>query len=92
MARVKRSPHFLDALARLDRPLRGRALRAVDKFIKNPSLPGLHLERLGGFENMWSTRIDRGYRILLSRDADDRGEVWTLHDAGPHDVYRRAGR
>jgi hypothetical protein len=92
VARVRYSRRFLSALKRLDRQPRERALRAIDKFIKDPSLPGLNLEKLPGFDNKWSIRVTQGDRILLSRDQDDRGEIWTLHDLGPHDIYRRAGR
>lgn len=92
MARVKRTPRFIAALEKMDRKGRERALKAVDKFIVNPRLPGLKLEKLQGFENMWSIRFGGGDRILLSKGEDDRGEVWTLHDAGPHEIYRKAGR
>lgn len=92
MTRVKYGPKFLDALERLDRTNRTRALKAVDKFIKNPSLPGLNLEKLPGLEGLWSIRFTQGDRILLSKGEDGQGEVWTLHDAGPHNIYRRAGR
>ena len=92
MARVRYSPRFLDTLKRLDRQPRERALKAIDKFIQNPSLPGLNLGRLPGFGDKWSIRVTRGDRILLSRDEDGQGEIWTLHDLGPHDIYRKAGR
>mgnify|MGYP002716436327 CR=1 FL=1 len=60
--------------------------------MQNPSLPGLNFEKLPGLGNKWSIRITQGDRILLLRNQDDRGEIWTLHDLGPHDIYRKGGR
>jgi mRNA-degrading endonuclease RelE of RelBE toxin-antitoxin system len=92
VARVRYSRNFLGSLKRLDRQPRERALKAIDKFMKDPRSPGLNLEKLLGFSSMWSIRITQGDRILLSRDEDEQGEIWTLHDLGPHDIYRKAGR
>lgn len=86
MVRVRYSRRFLDALKRLDRQPRERALKAIDKFMQNPSSPGLKLEKLPGFDDKWSIRVTQGDRILLSRDRDEKGEIWTLHDLGPHEI------
>jgi plasmid maintenance system killer protein len=66
-------------------------LKAIGKFEAAPALPGLRLEKLRGHDNLWSIRATGGYRILLSKTSDAEGDLWTLEDAGPHDIYRRAG-
>ena len=79
-------------MSKLDRKAQDRALKTISKFERMPGLPGLELEKLGGFQNLWSIRVSQGDRILLSKGVDEEGELWTLEDIGPHDVYRRVGR
>ena len=86
------SDRYLHALGRLEGTVQQRVFEALEKFEREPGLPGLNLEKLKGHENLWSIRVTRGFRILLSKTNAAEGPQWILADVGPHDVYRRAGR
>ena len=55
----------------------------------NPDRPGLNFEKLAGWDNTYSIRVSKAYRILLRREADDAGEFFAAADIGTHQVYRR---
>jgi hypothetical protein len=46
------------------------ARRAYHIFIENPSTPGLHFKKLGGYEDVWSVRINDQYRAVGRRRGD----------------------
>ncbi len=89
---IYRSQEFLEALVKLDRGLRDRVLNTMEKFEDSPDLPGLRLEKLSGLKNLWSIRVTRGCRIILSKQNGEDGDKWVFEDVGPHDIYRRVGR
>lgn len=69
--------------------MRDRAATAIERFVANPSLPGLNFEKLAGYSDRYSIRISRGDRIVLRRIAVS--DVFEILDIGPHDIYRRLG-
>lgn len=84
---TRRFRQHLQGLNRQDREV---ILRAIEKFIRNPGLPGLNLEKLSGTPNDWSIRASIKVRILLTKLFDEDGEdVWIFTDAGSHEIYKR---
>ena len=67
-------------------------LKAVDRYLKNPESPSLHLEPISGrvgAQRLWSIRASQEIRILLAR----QGPLTVFLRAGRHDdIYRLAGR
>ncbi len=89
MARLRTSKRFDRACRRLDPIIRKQVTAALEKFVENPSRPGLNFEPIVGRPGCYSIRASRGYRILLLRDCDEDGEIFTASHVGPHDIYRR---
>jgi plasmid maintenance system killer protein len=54
-----------------------------------PDRPSLNFERLSGWDNAYSIRVTRNYRILLTRETDETGEFFVAVDIGTHQIYRR---
>jgi plasmid maintenance system killer protein len=54
-----------------------------------PDRPGLNFERLPGWDDTYSIRVTRSYRILLKREIDEAGEFFLAVDIGTHQIYRR---
>lgn len=73
----------------LDPALRERAAWTLWRFVGNPTLRDLKFKRLAGYSDLYSIRIDRIDRILLSRIGDS--DQYKIHDVGPHDIYRGFG-
>jgi hypothetical protein len=46
-------------------------LKAIQKFEHNHRLLGLHLEKLSGYENMWSIRVSLSFWVLLARTDEE---------------------
>lgn len=42
-----------------------------------------------GWEDTYSIRVNRQYRILLVRESDEAGELFAAVDIGTHQIYRR---
>jgi plasmid maintenance system killer protein len=57
--------------------------------MEGPDRPGLNFERLAGWDDIYSMRVTRNYRILLKRETDEAGEFFIAVDIGTHQVYRR---
>jgi plasmid maintenance system killer protein len=45
-------------------------------FAQNPGHPSLHFKKLGGYENVWSVRINEQYRAVDERQGDTIIWVW----------------
>lgn len=93
MARYVRTPKFSKMYRKFikgNRKAEKRVLKALKLFIKDPSYPSLHLEKLTGItEEAWTIRIDRKNRIFFYWDRDSEGKIAVLFNIGPHDLYRR---
>ncbi len=83
---------FVEKLIELNRAEERKAAHvAVRRFSKNPSNPGLSLERLRDVRdrNLWSMRVSRDVRIILYRGR----EAWLVLYVAHHDAaYRWAQR
>ena len=64
---------FFSATQKLTNEDRGRVLTFVSKFFDNPAHPSLSLERVqqARSDNVWSARVSRELRAILSRDGED---------------------
>jgi len=69
-------PSFWRAYARLSRPNRLSARRAYAAFAKNPDHPSLRFKKLGGYDHIWSVRINEQYRAIGERQGDVMVWVW----------------
>ncbi len=84
---MKFSERFVRALRSLPPNRAKAAIRAVEKFADEPSLPSLKFRQFKGLDNFYIINSVHGDRIILRRD--EAGE-FVAEDTGPHDnVYRR---
>jgi plasmid maintenance system killer protein len=54
----------------LDKSVRQASRRAYSLFEQNPAHPSLRFKKLGGYERIWSVRINEQYRAVGERDGD----------------------
>ena len=76
-------PTFWRAYARLSEPNRLASQRAYALFAQNPNHPSLRFKKLGGYELVWSVRINEQYRAIGER----RGDVITWIWVGTHNEF-----
>lgn len=69
-------PSFWRAYASLDPVVRQAARHAYQLFSHNPDHPSLRFKKLGGYEHVWSVRINEQYRALAERQGDTVTWVW----------------
>lgn len=87
---MKFSERFVKALKRLPPNRAKAAIRAVEKFTDEPSLPSLNFRQFKGLDEFYIINSVHGDRILLRKDT---GGEFVAEDTGPHDnVYRRWSR
>jgi hypothetical protein len=67
---------FWRAYSRLSEEHRVAARRAYRSFIRDASLPGLHFKKLGGYEDVWSVRVNDQYRAVGKRSGDTVAWFW----------------
>lgn len=87
--RLRITEGYRRSVGRVPDRIRKSATQALVKFVENPRHPGLNLERLMGWEDTYSIRVNRQYRILLVRESDEAGELFAAVDIGTHQIYRR---
>lgn len=87
--RVRVTQRYERSANRIPVRVKTRASQAITKFMDNPNHPGLNFERLSGWEDTYSIRVNRQYRILLVRETDVAGEIFAVVDIGTHQIYRR---
>ena len=69
-------PSFWRAYDHLGPRVRDAARRAYRLFAENPSHPSLRFKKLGGYEDLWSVRINEQYRAVGERRTDTIVWVW----------------
>jgi plasmid maintenance system killer protein len=67
---------FWQAYEKLDPRMREAARHAYGLFAENPSHPSLRFKKLGGYEKIWSVRINEQYRAIGERRGDTIIWVW----------------
>ncbi len=87
--RIRIDDSYMRSIRRVPERIQIRAKRALSRFQENPTHPGLNFERLSGWDDTYSIRVTRHYRILLIRKTDEKGELFAAVDIGTHRVYRR---
>jgi plasmid maintenance system killer protein len=87
--RIRISNRYDRSVNRVPDRIKTRATQALIKFADNPNHPGLNFERLSGWDDTYSIRVNRQYRILLVRETDEAGEIFAAVDIGTHQIYRR---
>jgi mRNA-degrading endonuclease RelE of RelBE toxin-antitoxin system len=83
-----RSTRFDRDYKKLNGFVRPRVDRTIDVLVKDPTRPGLNIERVKGSDKAWSCRVNRSVRIIYR--LRDSGTIELL-SVGPHDVAYRAG-
>ena len=76
-------PSFWRAYERLSEPNRRAARRAYTIFTENPDHPSLRFKKLGGYDDVWSVRINEQYRAIGERRGDTVIWVWV----GTHNEF-----
>jgi plasmid maintenance system killer protein len=69
-------PTFWKAYARLSEANRVAARRAYSVFAVNPDHPSLRFKKLGGYNEIWSVRVNEQYRAVGERRGDTFIWVW----------------
>ena len=69
-------PSFWRAYAGLDAQTRQAARRAYSRFNQSPGHPSLRFKKLGGFDQIWSVRINEQYRAIGERRGDTIVWFW----------------
>ena len=87
--RLRVTARYEHSVSRVPDRVKKAAANALIKFMTHPQQPGLNFERLAGWEDTYSIRVNRQYRILLIREADEAGELFAIADIGTHQIYRR---
>jgi mRNA-degrading endonuclease RelE of RelBE toxin-antitoxin system len=87
--RLRITERYQRSLGRVPDRTRRAATQALAKCVENPRYPGLNLEQLSGWQDTYSIRGNRQYRILLVREVDETGELFAVVDIGTHKIYRR---
>ena len=76
-------PAFWRAYSRLSDANRQAARRAYALFAQNPGHPSLRFKKLGGYNHVWSVRINEQYRAVGERHGDTVTWVWV----GTHNEF-----
>lgn len=72
--RLLYTERFEKAFGKLETVQKRRVLGTLDKLINAPQRRGLNMEKLRGFDDLYTVRVDRGMRILLRQELDEDGE------------------
>ena len=84
--RIDRTERFKRDFQRLPEPIKKTAQKQITQLLLDQNHPSLNLEKLQGYENRWSARIDRNYRMSLEKLEDG---TYLLRRVLPHDdLYR----
>jgi hypothetical protein len=93
MPRLRVDPRFASRFHKLDARVQHRVKKALQRFIEAPARKGANLESITGSPGPYYTlRATANFRIVLRREEDGKGEVFTVVDVGPHDIYRKYSR
>lgn len=76
-------PSFWRAYARLSEPNRLAARRAYALFAQNPEHRSLRFKKLGGYDHVWSVRINEQCRAIGERHGDTITWAWV----GTHNEF-----
>ena len=74
---------FWRAYGCLSETNRRAARRAYARFQENPDHPSLRFKKLGGYEHVWSVRINEQFRAIGERRGDTIVWVWV----GSHNEF-----
>lgn len=69
-------PSFWRAYHNLDPRVKAAARRAYQLFEADPGHPSLRFKKLGGYDDVWSVRINEQYRAVGQRNGDTIVWVW----------------
>lgn len=78
-------PSFWRAYGLIDPGARRAAAKAYRLFLEDPGHPSLRFKKLGGYDNVWSVRINEQYRAIGERNGDTVIWVWI----GTHNDFDR---
>jgi len=76
-------PSFWRAYSKLDESVRIASKRAYALFEKDCYHPSLRFKKLGGYDDLWSVRVNEQYRAVGIRQSDTIVWVWI----GSHSAF-----
>ena len=83
MPRLILTPVFERSYRRLSPEVRRAVDKALAKLLETPPRPSLRLEPFKRRSGYWKARVNRGWRLLLRPESDNRGRVFVVADVGP---------
>ncbi len=78
-------PSFWRACSALDPAIRDAAKRAYQRFVEDPDHPSLRFKKLGGYDHVWTVRVNEQYRAVGERRGDTIWWAWI----GTHNDFDR---
>jgi len=81
-------PSFWRAYAALDPSAKQSARRAYRLFMDSPAQASLRFKKLGGYEHVWSVRVNEQYRAVGERQG---GTIWWVW-IGTHNEFDKLFR
>jgi plasmid maintenance system killer protein len=72
--RIRIADSYKRLIRRIPKHTQAKAIKALLRLQDNPKHPGSNFEKLSGFKDTYSIRVDRQYRILLIQETDKVGE------------------
>ena len=69
-------PSFWRAYSQLDATAQKAARESFALFLQNPGQTSLYFKKLGGYENVWSVRVNQQYRAVGERKGDTIWWAW----------------
>ncbi len=79
-------PSFWRLYRALPASVKGQAREAYARFMADTSHPALHFKKLEGYEDAWSIRISKQYRVVGRRNGDTIDWFWI----GTHNDFDKA--
>lgn len=71
MPKIKSSPRFIKAYAKLHPAIREKIDKALKLLAENPRHPSLQTKPVHSFKGIYEARVDINYRITYERHPDD---------------------
>lgn len=83
--KIATSKVFWEAYSELPRTIQKKTLTFMDKFLSDPTQPGINFERISGAsdDKLRSVRIDKAYRAIVVHPP--KGDIFTCVWVGKHD-------
>lgn len=90
MPRLVIADQYIRDSRRCSKQIRERASDALQRFQSDSNIKGLNFEKLRGWDDLYTIRVGRNFRIVLRRRATkELGDHYVAVRIAPHDIYDR---